>query len=113
MLYRSDETYELAIVEVQKAVDLSANDPEANYVLGDIYVKAGKPADAVPFLKKALGKDPNYLVLPGNLWVSELARGTDVRGSGGTCDRWIQRIVDLLPSRSGRAGGHLGSAHQR
>ena len=57
--------------------------------------------------------EPFLLVLPGNLWVSELARGTDVRGSGGTCDRWIQRIVDLLPSRSGRAGGHLGSAHQR
>ena len=55
----------------------------------------------------------NFLVLPGNLWVSELVGGTDVRGSGGTCDRWIQRIADLLSSRIGRAGGHPHSAHQR
>ena len=73
----------------------------------DIYT-----ADLDPETGRLAG-EPRKMVLPGNLWVSELARGTDVRGSGGTCDRWIQRIVDLLPSRSGRAGGHLGSAHQR
>jgi tetratricopeptide (TPR) repeat protein len=45
--------------QFRKAVELEPENFDANHNLGEVYVRAGKIADAVPFLEKAQGIDPS------------------------------------------------------
>ena len=57
----SNHRMEEAEQEVQSALDLSPNDAEANYLMGEILVNRSELANALPFLLKALHAAPEEL----------------------------------------------------
>lgn len=56
-------------------IKASPESPELNYYLGDILLKSQKPADALPFLTKAVGRAPHLLPAQASLARTYLALG--------------------------------------
>jgi adenylate cyclase len=50
--------YDKAFSEAEKAVSLDANSAYAYHVLGSVYAWAGRPQEAIPFIKKSLHLSP-------------------------------------------------------
>ena len=57
-VYRRE--YEKAIADAEQAITLNPNDAKAQYAMGESLVFAGRSAEAVDYLKKAMSLDPKY-----------------------------------------------------
>ena len=79
--------------------------PELNYYLGDILLKSQKPADALPFLNKAIHHDPGLLPAHASLARTYLALGQ--------ADRAIPHLKAALSlDDDGSLHYQLGRAYQ-
>jgi len=79
--------------------------PELNYYLGDILLKSQKPADALPFLNKAIHHDPG--LLPAH---ASLARTYLALGQAGRAIPHLQAALSL--DDDGSLHYELGRAYQ-
>ncbi len=52
--------YEEAITRAEQAVDLNPNDAEAQFTMGETLIYAGRSAEAVEFIKRAMKINPKY-----------------------------------------------------
>ncbi len=69
-VYRRE--YDRAIADAEQAIALNPNDAKAQYAMGESLVFAGRSAEAVEYLEKAMSLDPEY---PGHyLFTLGLAR---------------------------------------
>jgi Flp pilus assembly protein TadD len=57
---KDPEAYEKAVQWYLKAIELNPKDPSSRNALGFTYLQGGRPAEAVPPLKKALELYPDY-----------------------------------------------------
>jgi TolB-like protein/Flp pilus assembly protein TadD len=57
-VYRRE--YEKAIAEAEQAITLNPNDAKAQYAMGESLVFAGRSAEAVDYLEKAMSLNPEY-----------------------------------------------------
>jgi tetratricopeptide (TPR) repeat protein len=58
LVYRGH--YDKAIAKAEKAIGLSPNDAEAQFAMGETLIYAGRAAEAVGFIKRAMKINPKY-----------------------------------------------------
>jgi len=73
--YLDERRPDLAIPELQAAVDLNPGDVNTQGNLGVLLFFQGKPADAVPHLRAAVEADPSLIRIQGILGLAELHTG--------------------------------------
>ena len=97
-------TYDWAALErrFQDALGEDQNLAEAEYNLGIIAEKQGKPQDAARYYRNALGKKPSLTVAGHNLAVLQL-RGGDAAAAGETYRQVLERMPDDARSYAGLA----------
>lgn len=78
--YLSQRRPDLAIPELQAAVDLDPSDVNTQGNLGVLLFFQGKPADAIPHLRAAVQADPSLLRIQGILGIAELHTGDVEQG---------------------------------
>ena len=57
-MHTSGERWDQAIAEAERAIALDANDPDGYEAMSRVLVRAGRPAEGLEFLRKAMRLDP-------------------------------------------------------
>jgi cytochrome c-type biogenesis protein CcmH/NrfG len=78
--YLHDRRPDLAIPELQAAVDLEPDNVDSQGNLGVLLFFQGKPADAIPHLRAAVQAQPSLIRIQGILGIAELHTGDAEHG---------------------------------
>jgi tetratricopeptide (TPR) repeat protein len=57
-MHVSDERWDEAMAEAERAIALDANDPDGYVAMSSVFVRVGRPAEGLEFVRKAMRLDP-------------------------------------------------------